>query len=323
MKTVNETIQQLTVPTPFAVGDVHVYVIKGDTLSIVDAGVKTEEAWIALKAQLKECGYTPHDIEQVILTHHHPDHIGLTEKFPRAQIIAHKNVDPWLTRDQLYFNHYEQFFSDCLVAFGVPKQVHQPFLNHLHEPLQYAGEGQVTVTINEGDRLPGHHDWQVIDTKGHAQTHVSFLNTSNGTFIGGDHLLHHISSNPLLEPPPPLEKERPKPILQYRANLKKCLQLGIQTVLPGHGKTFSSIELEQLIENRLFKQEKRARDVLTLLQDKPQTPFEICRKIFPQQYKTQLDLTMSETIGQLDFLEDNGYVKKTMIDGTFVYMPRQ
>src|SRR5699024_4421410 len=98
---------------------------------------------------------------------------------------------------------------------------------------------------------------------------------------------------------------------------KKCFHLGIKTVLPGHGKIFSN--LGPLISHRLLKQEKRAHDVFALLQDKPQTPYEICRKILPKQYKTQLDLTLSETIGQLDFLEHNGYVNKTIVDETLVY----
>lgn len=86
-----QTISQLTVPTPFAVGDAHVYLLKGDTLSLVDAGVKTKAAWEALKTQLRQLGYAPNDIEQIILTHHHPDHIGLIEAFPRAErIVAHQ-----------------------------------------------------------------------------------------------------------------------------------------------------------------------------------------------------------------------------------------
>lgn len=79
MKVLDQTISQITIPTPFAVGDVHVYLIKGDTLSLVDAGVKTKRAWEAVQTQLKELGYFPSDIEQIILTHHHPDHIGLID----------------------------------------------------------------------------------------------------------------------------------------------------------------------------------------------------------------------------------------------------
>lgn len=110
MKVLHDTIHQLTIPTPFAVGDVHVYLLKGDVLSLVDAGVRTKEAWEALVLQLKQLGYSPNDIEQHILTHHHPDHIGLVGEFPRAHsIVGHSFNEPWLTKDESFFNRYEQF----------------------------------------------------------------------------------------------------------------------------------------------------------------------------------------------------------------------
>lgn len=65
-------IAQLTIPTPFVVGDVHVYVIKGEKLTLVDTGPKTKEAWLSLEGQLKELGIVPEDIKQIVLTHHHP-----------------------------------------------------------------------------------------------------------------------------------------------------------------------------------------------------------------------------------------------------------
>lgn len=317
MKVLDKTISQITVPTPFAVGDTHVYLLKGDTLSLIDAGVKTKAAWDALKIQLKELGYFPEDVEQIILTHHHPDHIGLIEQFPRVKnIVAHKNVDFWLTRDETYFANYERFFKEFFNICGVPSNFLAE-LNKLRGQLNYAGKGQLTSTIDEGDVLPGHDDWHVIETRGHAQSHLSFLRQSDGAFIGGDHLLQHISPNPLLEPPHDSDTDRPKPMLQYRANLNKCLSLGIKTVFPGHGEIFSNIDT--LIPVQMEKQEKRANKVHTFLTENAQTPFELCRQVFPKQYEAQLDLTMSETIGQLDYLEDKGVVGKTFKDGVFYY----
>ncbi|OZU90039.1 MBL fold metallo-hydrolase [Virgibacillus indicus] len=317
MKVLDKTVSQITIPTPFAVGDTHVYLIKGDTLSLVDAGVKTKEAWEAFKIQLKELGYFPKDIEQIILTHHHPDHIGLVEMFPRLKsLTAHKNVDLWLTRDEDFFSHYEKFFRDYFIECGVPEYL-QKVLDKLRSPLKFAGEGKLTQNIDEGDPLPGHEDWEVIETKGHAQSHLSFLRKHDGVFIGGDHLLQHISPNPLIEPPIAADDERPKPMLQYRANLNKCMHLGINTVLPGHGKVFSNPK--EIIPTRLSKQEQRAAKVFSLLKEKSQTPFQICQQIFSKQYDNQIELTMSETIGQLDYLEDEGLIGKEGENGILNY----
>lgn len=316
MKVMDKTISQITLPTPFAVGDVHVYLLKGDMLSLVDAGVKTKEAWEALTVQLKELGYFPEDIEQIILTHHHPDHIGLIEQFSRVKhITAHKNVDLWLSRNEAFFQHYEQFFADFFAKCGVPSK-YRDVLKKLRAPLNFAGTGHVSTVIGDGDVLPGHEDWQAFDTRGHAQSHLSFFRESDGAFLGGDHLLQHISPNPLLEAPID-GNVRPKPMLQYRENLKKCRTLGISKVFPGHGEIFSDVA--SLVSYRLEKQEQRANKVYMLLKDHAQSVFEICRQIFAKQYEKQLDLTISETIGQLDYLEDEDLAGKTLQDGVFYY----
>jgi glyoxylase-like metal-dependent hydrolase (beta-lactamase superfamily II) len=317
LKVLDQAISQLTLPTPFAVGDTHVYLIKGDVLSLVDAGVKTKEAEEALTAQLKQLGYHMNDIEQIILTHHHPDHIGLIEQFPRAKwITAHKNVDLWLRRDKHFLQQYEHFFSELYDLSGIPEQF-DFVLKKIRAPLQFAGTGALTDIIDDGDILPGHSDWKVIETKGHAQSHLSFLREHDGIFIGGDHMLKHISSNPLLEPPLINGEERPKPLLQYRDNLQKCLSLDIRTVLPGHGETFTDIDT--LIPERLKKQEHRAAKAYGLLLEKSLTPFQLCQKLFPEHYETELDLTLSETIGQLDFLEERGKCEKLLENGVLIY----
>lgn len=317
MQVLQDTITKLTIPTPFAVGDAHVYLLKGDRLTLVDAGVKTKVAWEALTTQLRGLGYHPNDIEQIILTHHHPDHTGLVEQFPRADsLVGHKNNDVWLTRDPEFLERHRRFFRDFFTASGVPKSF-AGFLEKLEEPMQFAGEGKLTTYLEENDRLPGHADWQVIDTKGHAQSHISFFREEDGALIGGDHILEHISPNPIIEPPQKGEWDRAKPLVQYRQNLLKCLALGISTVYPGHGENVTN--LAELVPVQLKKQEKRATKVLQMLQEKDETPFQICQKLFQKKIATQLDLTMSETIGQLDFLEDLGKVRKETRDGIYYY----
>lgn len=95
-------IHKLILPTPFAVGDVNAYLLKGDTLSLIDAGPKTPEAYIALERGIKEAGYSFNDVEQVFLTHHHPDHAGWIDAFPNAKVYGHVYNDLWLTRDPAF-----------------------------------------------------------------------------------------------------------------------------------------------------------------------------------------------------------------------------
>ncbi|MCP3032639.1 MBL fold metallo-hydrolase [Halobacillus sp. A1] len=307
MKTLKDTIHKLTIPTPYAVGDVHVYILEGEAVTLIDAGVKTEEAWESMKKQLLELNITPEDVEQVVLTHHHPDHMGLVENFPNVRRIAgHPKLKPWLERDSEFFDRYEQFFHDMYSEAGVPNEYFH-LLKGLRKPLKWTAEGKLNLELLEGDSIPNHEEWRVIETPGHAQSHLSFFRHEDGALLGGDHLLFHISSNPLLEPPFQPNEPRPKPLIQYRQSMKKLLEYPITTVYPGHGKTFNGVE--ELIEKRILKQEERALKVKEMFVNGPLTAFQVCEQLFPKHITTQFGLTMSETIGQLDYLEETNQIE--------------
>ncbi|WP_181350015.1 MBL fold metallo-hydrolase [Thalassobacillus sp. CUG 92003] len=312
MTMVKQRIHQLTVPTPFAVGDVHIYLLEGDALTLIDAGVETEEAWSVFCEQLKEIGYTPEEIEHVVLTHHHPDHMGLIDRFSRAHTLAaHPRVEPWLSRDEGFFQRYERFFEALYEQSGVPDR-YKRFLKGLRKPLAYSSPGEMTHYLREGDTLPGHEKWRVIETPGHAQSHISFYHNESGELLAGDHLLEHISPNPLLEPPLKSGDKRPRPLLDYRHSLKKLKDYNLTTIYPGHGNTFTYSDT--LIHSRLKKQEERAEKVRQLLLAGSMTAFEVCEQLFPKHIDSQFGLTMSETIGQLDYLQSLDLVSSSLIN---------
>ncbi|MGM8214043.1 MBL fold metallo-hydrolase [Bacillaceae bacterium W0354] len=309
-------IHQLTVPTPYAVGDVHTYIHVGDTVTMFDAGVNTEEAWTSFVNQLKNIGLVPNDIQQVVLTHHHPDHTGLIDRLERVEnVYGHELVDFWLTRDETYFKNYISFFNQLYELWNVPDD-----LRHIEKTVEdtfiHSAKGELTGILKEGDYIPHLPSFLVIETPGHAESHLSFLDEKTGTLIGGDFLIKQISSNPLLEPPYNKGEERPKPLLHYRQSMKKILDYPVKTIFPGHGEIFTGHE--PLIYDRLEKQEKRANKVLDLLRDEPLSPFDICKWLFPKHYEKQFGLTMSETIGQLDYLVSIDEVEKVVVDSRHV-----
>ncbi|WP_411953376.1 MBL fold metallo-hydrolase [Alkalibacillus sp. S2W] len=312
----DNTIYQITLPTPYAVGDVHCYVLKDDPITMFDAGVDTDEAWDAMVHQLDEIGLKPNDIQQIVLTHHHPDHTGLIHRFEHVNAVyGHRMTDLWLKQDKSYFAHYESYFSTLYDQFAVPEQ-YRNVQKTIQNAFRFQGKRQLTNIIDEGQEIPGLKNWHIIETKGHAQSHLSFLNEKDHTMVAGDHLLKHISSNPILEAPLP-GNERPKPLLHYRRTLKKLQSFSIETVLPGHGDIFNF--QPKIIDHRLQRQEERAQKVLNYVREHEVTPFEVCQFLFPKHYNKQFGLTMSETIGQLDYLEEAGYVDSIIRNGVLTY----
>lgn len=302
-------IHRMEIPVPFAVEVVNVFLVEGETLTLIDTGTNTEEARLALEKQLGALGYRIEDIETVVLTHHHADHCGLLDIFSeRTNIVGHPWNEPWITQDPQFLKRYQQFFLEASVQFGVP-EVLLPQGALLTKTLIYSCKRSLTHTVREGDSIASLPEFTVIETPGHASTHISLYRERDGLLIGGDALIGHISSNPILEPPYEGETERAQPMLQYNETLKRLARMNISRVLSGHGEDV--LDVKGLVNERLQKQGARAFKVLNLLKEQPMTAFEVCVKLFPTLYEKQLPLTISETVGQLDFL---AYNQQVMID---------
>lgn len=310
-------IAKITLPTPFSVGDVNVYLIKGDALSLIDAGVNTQEAWEAFTYQLSQLGYIPEDIEQVILTHHHPDHVGLLEHLPEdIRIYGHQYCSPYLKRDKDFFTSHDQFYFQLFHEFGVHGDV-ETMLRKWKAPLKFSSKRPLTHIVNEGSQIEGFEEWRVLETLGHSQSHLSFFREKDGTLIAGDHVLATISSNPLLEPPLVKGEQRSRPQLQYNASLRKLFDYNITMAFTGHGAEVKNIH--SLIERRLNRQQDRAMQVKEMICEKALTTFEICQNLFPTVYQKELGLTLSETTAQLDFLLSLEVVEKVVKEDGVAY----
>ncbi|MCJ1908871.1 MBL fold metallo-hydrolase [Planococcus ruber] len=311
------SIHKIIIPTPFAVGDVNSYLLKGDALTLIDAGPKTPEAWEAIKAGLSEVNLRPQDIEQVILTHHHPDHAGWVDGFENAKLYGHPYNDLWLRRDEAFFQYHDAFYLERLKEEGVPDDL-EYWVKKMKRPLNLMGSRPLDMSINEGDALPGHAEWKAMETLGHAQSHLSFWNEETGEMIGGDHVIAKVSSNPLIEPPLDPDQGRPKSLLQYNESLGRLLKMPIQVIYSGHGEEVYN--MKELISSRLEKQHLRAMKVLNMIAHEEKTVYMLAKELFPHAYVKELGLTLSETIGQIDYLLEDGLITERLdSDGLFYY----
>lgn len=315
----NGDIAKISLPTPFAVGDVNVYVIKGDKLTLIDTGVKTMQSKEALVFGLGELGLKLFDIEQIILTHHHPDHAGALDFFDKkVPVYGHKNNQRWLTLSDEFLDVHNSFFLDFAGKLGVAEELKHKLIHH-REEIKFLSKRELEGYLEEGDELPGLPGWRVIETPGHAQSHLSFYREHDGLMLAGDHLLARISPNPLMEPPLVLGGVRQRPLLQYNASLQKFLDYSISIVYSGHGTEIEGGAVADLIRYRFERQHTRAMQVKSMLQDKPLSGFEVCQQLFPKVYHQEVDLTLSETVGQLDYLEDLGEIESDMKSGVILY----
>jgi len=312
-------IHKIVIPTPFSVGDVNSYLLKGDVLSLIDAGPKTPEAYAALEKGIKEAGYSFADIEQVILTHHHPDHSGWINAFENAKVLGHVYNDMWLKRDEKFLSYHDAFYLDRFIEEGVPEH-YMGLVKKMKNGAVLMGNGPIDIILAEGDKLPGHPGWTVLETAGHAQSHIVFWHEDTATMIGGDHVLASVSSNPLIEPPLDPNEERPRSLLQYNESLKRILTLPVNVIYTGHGKEV--FDAHSLIEGRLTKQSQRAMKVLAMMDKGRRSVFELTRELFPKVYEKELGLTLSETIGQTDYLLSKGFITEMKEESGILYFEK-
>lgn len=312
-------ISQITLPTPFLVGPVNLYLCEyNGTLTLVDVGPKTEEAWNCFQRELKGLGYRPEDIDQIILTHHHPDHIGMLEYFTHSYHLAgHWKNDPWLTQDPQFLLDLDQFYTKLYKSLGVPERYVATIRKENQMFLKFSSKAKLDQYLKDGDGINGMFGWKVIETPGHAQSHIVLFNEETGIMLGGDHLIKDISSNAIIEGPYGNETERPQTLLQYRDSMEKCLHLPISAVYSGHGDSIDNVRV--IVQQRLARQDERAEQIKGLLKETSYTCMQLCQKLFPTIYEKQLALTLSETLGHLDLLESRGEITIDDRNGQYFY----
>src|SRR5437667_7071707 len=111
----------ISIPTPFYVGDVNVYLIKEDPVTLIDVGPKTKEAADTLRSRLAANGVKFSDIRRIVLTHAHEDHCGLARSVRDEAKDAEVLVHAWETGHRIGRLEYAEHRM-LLVRAGVPPE---------------------------------------------------------------------------------------------------------------------------------------------------------------------------------------------------------
>lgn len=304
-------IERIELPTPFPVGSVNAYLVQSDDARVlIDCGPKYPQSNEALVRGLAHHGYAPSDLSALVLTHGHVDHVGLTHIFQAAgvRVCAPPGVEMWLTPNGHWDRYRHEFFETLYGYCGVPTAEIQKSLRSF-QLLQSLNDRSVVDTPLEYDKpLPVMPNFHVLHVPGHAQHALALWDEDGKILFGGDQVLQHVSSNPMVEPDMTAdsgrEAHRTRSLLQYRSNLLTLRDLGIETIYPGHGEPFADVN--ERIEKMLSEQLRRKAKFLRLMsEDTAYTAYELATSYFPR-HRDQLSLILSETIGYLDWMTEEG-----------------
>jgi glyoxylase-like metal-dependent hydrolase (beta-lactamase superfamily II) len=312
-------IHVLPIPTPFAVGRVNTYLIEDDPLTLVDAGPNSGTSLTVLEAALAEHGRRIEDLERIVLTHQHIDHIGLAKIIAErsgAEVVALDALAPWLARYGAEMEGDDEFAESIMVRNGIPKDISIALRAVTVQFRAWGSSVKVTKTVSEGDVLEfADRAWRVHHRPGHSPSDTVFHDEASGELMGGDHLIKHISSNPLISRPLDggTPGERPQALITYMASMRATREMDLSLVHSGHGDPVE--DHRTLIDERLEGHERRVRKIAGILADGPKSGFEIAQQMWGNVAVTQAYLTLSEVLGHVDLLLERGEVVEVEQDG--------
>jgi glyoxylase-like metal-dependent hydrolase (beta-lactamase superfamily II) len=174
----------------------------------------------------------------------------------------------------------------------------------------------VTRPLDDGEVLPlGDRRLEALHRPGHSPSDTVFWDAERQILIGGDHLIGHISSNPLITRPLDGSSKRPQALVNYLESLRRTREMPVEIVLSGHGEPIT--DHAELIDTRLAAHDRRKEKVFRLIGEKPRTGYELAQAIWGNVAVTQAFLTLSEVIGHTDILVNEGRVRE-VDDGTVI-----
>jgi glyoxylase-like metal-dependent hydrolase (beta-lactamase superfamily II) len=318
---VSEGIHRIPVPTPFAVGRVNVYLIDDDPLTLVDAGPNSATSFDALTSGLAALGRSLEDIELVVLTHQHIDHLGLVSLVAQrsgAEVAAIDVAVPFVENYSEEAQKDDEFARSVMLRNGIPEDVVGALSSVSQAFRAWGARADVTRVLHDGDAMRFRdRTLHVHHRPGHSPTDTVFHDRDRRILIAADHLLGHISSNPLITRPPDGSTERPQALVTYLRSLEATREMDVELVLPGHGEPIT--DHRKLIDERFALHRRRAEKIHGLIAERPRTAYEVAQALWGNVAVTQAYLTLSEVLGHVDLLTNDGRVRTIDRAGTSVF----
>ncbi|HEX5610494.1 MAG TPA: MBL fold metallo-hydrolase [Solirubrobacterales bacterium] len=305
-------IHRFAISTPFAVGKVNCYLIEDEPLTLVDTGPNSGKALDEIGAMLASRGHSIDDLELIVVTHQHIDHLGLVEilvEHSGAEVAALGAATQRLADFDEDVEKEDQFAVELMLRNGIPEDVTVALRAVSRGFRGWGSHVTVTRPLDDGEIIEfADRHLEALHRPGHSPSDTLFWDAERKILIAADHLIAHISSNPLISRPLDGSNGRPQALVTYIESLRKTREMPAEIVLPGHGEPI--VDHAELIDTRLASHERRKEKIFRLIEEKPRSGYELAQAIWGNVAVTQAFLTLSEVIGHADILVNEGRVRE-------------
>lgn len=288
------------------------YVIKSEDRNlIIDTGFNRKECLDAMNNGLMEINVDLADCD-FFITHLHADHFGLISRLA-------------VSTSRIYFSRPDKEIIESWEGFepmieyagknGFPENELRTAL-HQHPGYKYGSDWTPDMSVLEdGETITyGNYSFECIETPGHTLGHICLYEAGKKILIAGDHILSDITPNIQCW------SDKENPLEKYLASLDKVRKLDVGLVLPGHRSLFKDHRAR--IDELKRHHEKRAEEILDILQKGPGSAFEVASFMtWDIRYDSWNDFPVAqkwfatgEAISHLRFLEEKRLVTKEKND---------
>lgn len=322
---VAEGVLWLRLPLPMALDHVNAYALDdGEGWTLVDPGIDTPACRAALQAVLVG-PLEGRPVTRVLVTHYHPDHIGL------AGLLQAWGAELWTTRTSWLFARMLQLDEqpvpvaetlDFWRFAGMEPDLHGR--RALERPFNFADCVYPLPlgfrSIAEGDLIvAGGRRWRVRIGHGHAPDHATLWSEDDDLILGGDQLLPSISANLGVYATEPMAD----PVADWLASCRAFQPLAREEhlVLPGHKLPFRGLplRLRQMIENHTGALER----LRGLLAQGPKSATQCFPALFKRPIgEAEYGLALVEAMAHLNHLLLRDEVTREVEDGVWLWSLR-
>lgn len=299
-------VHLIELPLPFTLGSINVYLVRlADGYLLLDCGMGTEACFHALERGMEAAGAGWHDIREILLTHVHPDHMGLAPRLLEltgARLSMHAHDAEYL-RELTQTERYLAWADGVMIEAGVTNEIITKIRGSSNEIHKHFHSLKPNRMLEGGEKIAAVlGELAVLWTPGHSPGHVCLYGRERRVLFAGDQMLEQISPNIGWLP----DRD---PLGEFLDSLRELERLEVDLILPSHGAPFSGHR--EWIRKTIAHHADRCARILALIDGASRSAAEVVndlwdRTLIPFHYR----FAVFEVLAHLEYLERLGRVTR-------------